>query len=178
MRERLLLVVACVAVAALAFATLTQLYLAPVLAMSRQTEALTAQLGDVTARIARAKQELATTATTVSVATMLISGEPVADTAAHLQENARAQVAQFAGAAMSSQSIVTDMGGGYSKVSVLLRARFSEVALLAFLRAVELQQPTVLVEGLVVRPLPVASDDRPLDVTATLTEFHADAAPS
>jgi hypothetical protein len=50
--------------------------------------------------------------------------------------------------------------------------------LLAFLRVVELQQPIVLVEGLTVRPLPVAGDDRPLDVTATLTEFDADAAPS
>lgn len=177
MRERLLLIAACVVVVALAYAVLTQLYFAPAQAMSQQAQTLATQLQDVTARAARAKQQLTTTAATESVATMLITGEPVADAAAHFQENARAQVAQLAGAALSSQSIVTDMGGGYSKVSVLLRARFSEAALLAFLRGVEAQQPIVLVEGLTVRPLPVVGDDKPLDVTATLSEFHADATP-
>lgn len=175
MRERLILIVVCVIVIALVYAGLTQLYFAPAQTMSQQTQALAAQLEDVTARVGRARRELATTATTESIALMVTTGEPGADTAAHFQETARAQVAQSGGAAVSSQSVTSDLGGGFAKVSVLLRARFREAALLTFLRAVELQQPIMLVENLAVRPLPVAGDDRPLDVTATLTEFHADA---
>ncbi len=176
--DRLVLAAVAIVMIAMSYAAVSQLYFGPAQAMAQQEAVLSTQLDDLETRIVRNRRELAAAGSTETAEGLVVSSGQVADTAAHLQESMRALISQFDGSAMSSQSVVTDLGGGYSKVSVLLRARFGEMALLTFLRAVELQQPVILVDNLSIHLLPVNADGRPLDVTATLTEFHADASPS
>jgi hypothetical protein len=92
------------------------------------------------------------------------------------QEETRNAISSVGGLPLSSQLVSVDLGGGYTKISLLLRARLDETGLLTFLRGRESANPIVLVDSLEVHSLPLPGEARPLDFTATLTKFHADVA--
>ena len=96
--------------------------------------------------------------------------------AVRFQEETQKAIAAAGGLALSSQLVSGDLGGGYTKISLLLRARFDESEMLTFLRDRESSSPIILVDSLEVHSLPLPGDARPLDLTATLVRFHADVA--
>ena len=175
-RDHLLVPLAIIMVVAVAAGVVGTLYLGPRQAALAEADDRRAQLADLVARVGRLRSELAADAGPTSMAPGAVAiGQPPAEAAAQLQEQARRQVVQWGGAALSSQTVTSDLGGGYTKISVLLRARFDEIGMLAFLRDMEQRQPLITVEALTVRPLPVGAGVQPLDVSATLAEFHTDA---
>ncbi|MBI4924138.1 MAG: hypothetical protein HY834_20575 [Devosia nanyangense] len=150
-------------------------YFGPVRDAVVRIQALSGELASLTQRRTRAEFDLrAASERGGEINGLALRDDDASSAAARFQETIRNAVLQFGGAAMSSQSVSTDLGGGYLKVSVLLRARFDEAGLLAFLRANELSQPPILVESIETYSLPQPGDPRPLDVTATLSEFHVD----
>jgi hypothetical protein len=101
-----------------------------------------------------------------------------ADAAVRLQEGVRNSIEALGGQTVSSQPVSIDLGGGYTKISLLLRARLDERGLLTLLHDLESSKPVTLVDSLEVHSLPIPGDTRPLDVTATITKFHVDVASS
>jgi hypothetical protein len=173
MRGQLLIVLTAV-VAGLAAYSGTELFnLAPLRDMASRQSTLTEQLADLRSRITRTQRAL-DTGTSLDAGVVAQTGTSASSVAALFQESTRALAAQFGGSVKSSQSTLGELGVGFSKVSDLLRARFDEAGLLAFLRSVEMRKPINLVESMEVHPLPVSDNEKPLDVTATLTEFYGD----
>ena len=83
-------------------------------------------------------------------------------------------LADLGGVMLSSQIASADLGGGYRKVSLLIRAQLGEEQLMAFLEQTRTVRPIVIVEALDVRTIAAPANALALDVTATLTTFYAD----
>jgi hypothetical protein len=139
------------------------------------------RMASVQEDIVAVRQRLTTTTTTldsmlngVAMDASMTTGGDSAAVAVSLQEQTRATLNNLGGRTLSSQVVVTELGGGYRKVSLLLQVELTEQSLLSFLAQTEAARPKVLVESLNVRILPVPADALPLDVTATLTTFYAD----
>lgn len=178
MRESLVLVAGFAVLAWVAGWAVDAAYFEPARTMDSQVAALSSELDGLRVRERRARAELAGTAgdTSPSIAAAVDAAPNAAVSAERLQELVRNTVASFGGQPISSQSGVTELGGGYARTSLLLRARFDETGLLAFLRQIEGLTPVVLVESLEVQQLPIANDAMTLDVTANLVGIHADVA--
>ncbi len=177
MRGSILLGLAIVVVLSLLYWSVDRFYLVPLATADQRIADLTGQLAAL-----RERENLARTEQTSfggggpASASSLVERSPDSGAASsQLQEYARAAVAQSDGLAASSQVMVSEIGGGYSKVSVLLRLRIGEPQLLEFLRKVETRSPPVMFDSLEVRLVPTSPDSRPLDVTATLSGFHGNA---
>lgn len=174
MRQHLIALFVVSAIGFVGLWGLDALYLQPLRAADGRVDDLSQQLDALREREFVARGDLAALGG-VEVATeshLVIAAPDVSAATARFQEYARSAVAQMNGVTASSQVAVTDLAGGYSKVSVLLRMRFAEPQLLEFLRKVETDSPPVLVESLEVRPLPISGDPRSLDVVATLSGFY------
>jgi hypothetical protein len=98
--------------------------------------------------------------------------------AMRLQDEILEAIASAGGLALSSQPVSVDLGGGHTKISLLIRARFDEAGMLLFLRDRESSRPITFIENLDVHSLPLPGDTKPLDMTATFTKLHADVASS
>lgn len=177
MRDRLILLVSCAALALLVYWGLDRIYFAPLQAADVRLAELSSQLDALKEREISARRDHAALRD-VGALPKFSFVEREADigaVTAQFQEYVRASVAEFGGTTASSQVMVAELDGGYSKISVLLRMRFAEWQLLEFARKVETDSPPVVFETLEVRSLPIAADSHPLDVTATLTGFYANA---
>lgn len=179
MRERLAFIAAVMAGLALAASAVEAGYLGPARQGDSEIAGLEADLAQLQARLASARAELSNgdTSQGQSLDSMVETGPSVAASAERLQGLVRDAVSAGGGQALSSQTGSSDLGGGYTKVALVLRARFDEPGLLAFLRQIEGQAPAILVEALDIQQMPMPGERRSLDVTANLAGVHADVAP-
>lgn len=176
MRERLALAIAVVGFLALAGWGIEAGYLAPTRSSETQAASLAVDLDQVETRLARARSELAinNAKPVPPTGTLLDIGPAVSASSERLQGAVRSAVAASGGQTLSSQTGTADLSGGYTKIALLLRARFDEAGLLAFLRQVESETPVIVVDELDVQQLSMPGDSRQLDVTASLFGVHAD----
>jgi hypothetical protein len=173
MQARLAQVIALLTVAAAVYWTVAFFYAAPRRDLDDRASALVDQLAELSRRGTDAKRALETPVSQVQM-NLVTTADP-AEAGATLQEQTRDAVAQVGGVTNSSQSANVDLGGGYTKLSVLLRARFDEGGLLAFLRRRESSRPAVYFESLEVHQQPLPGETRTLDVTATLSQVSVHA---
>jgi hypothetical protein len=177
MRQRLIILAVVATIALLGFWTLDRLYVEPMRAAEVRVAELSEQLAALRERELAARKDRAELSDTERARhpNLAIAAPDLATATARFQEYARASVAETGGVTASSQTAIAGLPGGYSKVSVLLRLRFAEAQLLEFARKIETDSPPVVIEALEVRPLPIAGDSRPLDVTATISGFYGGA---
>jgi hypothetical protein len=135
--------------------------------------ALREDLANVERRASAANGRLAA-ARSVELPAMSVVRDDPSEVEARFQEQVRSTLNEFGGMTLSSQVVAADLGGGYRKISLLLRAQLSEDQLLSLLGQTREARPLIVVESLDARALPAPDDARYLDVTATLTMIHAD----
>jgi hypothetical protein len=156
-------------------ATAELMLFAPLRATDLEIEALRRNLEAIDNRLSSASAALADTAGTLPSGIARIGGDP-SIVESDFQEQVRGQLTMVDAMTLTSQVVPTDILGDYRKVSLLLHAQLAEASLLAFLEQVRQARPLVIVETLDMSPLPYSTDARNLDVSATLTMFHTDAA--
>lgn len=100
-------------------------------------------------------------------------GPDIEATSVSMQEIARGAVARSGGISVSSQASVGKSPGG-GMVTILVRARFSELGLLSFIRAMETSDPPMLVESFELSTLP-GTIETPLEFSGIFLGFHSDA---
>ena len=146
----------------------------PIRRADRQMASLRSDLTDVDRRIAAARTALSAARRGLLPAASLTSGGNPAEVEARLQEQIGTALDVVGGMMLSSQIVTSDLGGGYRKISLLLNTQLSEEQLLALLEDVRQARPMVIVEQLDARFLPGQAGAPSLEVSATLTMFHAD----
>ena len=177
MRALVLLCLICLTLVGGVWFATDLFYLGPLRLADERITSLIEQRDAFRARERRARQDLA------ALPPVARGADPIAEhttdiaaSGARFQESMRNAVSAVGGLATSSQTVQSDAGQGFSKLSVLLRARFDEKGLLSFLRDAESAQPVILVDSLDIRLTPLSGSTLPLDVTATMVKFHADIA--
>lgn len=151
------------------------LLFAPLRAADLEIEALRQGLEAVDSRLSSASTALAASSGALPSGIARIGGDQ-SMVESDFQEQVRAQLVSVDAMTLTSQVVTTTIGGKYHKVSLTLHAQLAENSLLAFLEQVRQVRPLVVVETLDMSPVPYSTDARNLDVSATLTMFHADAA--
>jgi hypothetical protein len=154
------------------------LLLEPARSQQAQLLSLREELGAVVQRRAGTERELSV----VRSSAVRGADDPTfttansASTTALIQERVRELVAQVGGVVISSQAGAEErIGDALVKLQVLVRARFTEGALLRFLVDLENVSPPVILTALDVGPGAGPADQPPLDFTGVLTAFHSDA---
>lgn len=156
-----------------------QTLLAPAAAGRAQIAQLRAELGELTQRVAVATKELAAVSGELPESgSPAVSGMDSVAALAWLQGLVRNQVAAAKGVALAFQATTSPLTDSHEKLSVVLRARFSEDGMLRFVRRLEESSPPVIFEQLEIQQLGAVDEGTPIDVTATITAFHANAASS
>ena len=153
------------------------LYFAPEAESRTEIADLRGALSDYDRRLADARAELSQLQAAVTSPSALLMTGPEADTAPWLQSTVRQAVATEGGAALASQTSSAPLGAQHTKLSLLLRARFEETGLFAFLKEVESATPPFIVERLEVQPANVGGGQPSLDVTATIFVILSNADP-
>lgn len=176
-RDRLAFCLVVIAIVAAVAWLAEASYFGPARALDAEIAALQAELPQLQARLSDARTRLvAEAAQPATLPSELVYGDQL-QSAEHLQGVVREAIAAGGGQALSSQTGVTELADGYSKVGLMLRARFDEHGLLAFTRQIETLMPAIVFESLDVQRLPVPGDLRSLDVTANLAAVQANASP-
>lgn len=173
-RSRLTLLVIVAMIASLGYWAADGLYLTPSRLAQLRIAQLAEQLSDLERRRLQSTRDLAQWQQPSDAPSLILTDatSDVITATTRLQESSRNAAVAADGIVTSSQTIVSELPGGLSKLSVLLRMRFAESGLLGFFRQVESASPPLIVESLDVRPLPILGDARPLDVVATISGFY------
>jgi hypothetical protein len=154
------------------------LALSPLSREAARAEELRIELVSLQQRTREADEQLARLVSESGAAAsdMLTMSSPNIDvTSTAMQENARNIVARVGGIPISSQAAAEALPGGAGKVTILMRARFGELALLTFVRTMEMSTPPMLVEMFELAPVPGGASETPLEFTGTFVGFHSDA---
>ena len=172
-RHLALAVVLAASVSAIAVAGYLALH--PIWHADQQIAALGDELRASRQRLTQASTEIASLGDRKDQLRLLVDAGDPATVSASLQEQARNAIASTGGQLISAQAMVVDLGGGFHKASLLMRARVDEATLLAFLRAREFAVPPVVVELLEILPMPGSPGVQSLDVNMILSRVVADA---
>lgn len=161
----------------LAYATVELTYLGPLRFELTRRSGNVEQLSDLGGRASSAQAALASLpdVSQSEVAASFVDGTPDQALIA-LQEIVQGAVASAGAMQLAIQGSQTSIGPGIARLNVLVRASFSEAALLSFLREIE-SLPTLLsVQKLdVLPPAPGQVGSPGLDVTVMIGAIHSNA---
>lgn len=153
-------------------------YLGPLRARDTQMVELVAELDGLFQRGATARSELAELRAhqrATPARQFAIVSANSATSSTKLQESVRNAVARSGGAAITSQANVENLPDGSAKITILVRARFTEIGMLGFVRALESLAPPVLFESLEAHPVRGPDGSSTLEFTGVLMGFHSNA---
>jgi len=162
---------------ALAWMGVSAAFFDPIRQTGDRVAALNQELSQLSLRDAALAAQLgAAPATSDAAPTGLVSIAPSAAASSEaFQEAIRNDVAAVHGVSISSQASAQGLPGGTAKIRILLRARFDELGLMKFTRAVESSTPSMIFESFEVHPVSAGQGHGLLEFTGMLAGFHADA---
>jgi hypothetical protein len=153
-------------------------FLGPLRTYDTRITELAAELDGLLRREAAARTELVEFRARPSMAPaddlVMVAASPAISSAA-LQERVRSEIVKAAGASITSQAGIQDLPDGSAKISVLVRARFNEMGVMGFVRALESSEPPIFFDSLEIHPVRGSDNSSVLEFTGVLIGFHSNA---
>jgi len=147
----------------------------PIAAQSARLTVAQSVEGDLIARRDRLSTELARLApVSQSADPRLDAADDLTSAMQKFQERVRNALSANGGVPLLSQTATEPAGQSLTVLTILLRARLGETALMAFLKAVESGMPSIVVSELQAQQQP-GDLSGSLEVTANLSMIHANA---
>lgn len=151
------------------------LLVAPIRASDSRIVALQDELSQILERKSRMRSSSSSASPVLPAWAPDLSGN-ASDAATRFQGVVKDAISAVGGSTLSSQANAAEIKPGLSKITIMLRARFSEKAMLKFVRAIEASTPSLKLESMEARQIPtgagIAGAGAELDFSGVILGLH------